>query len=240
MSKAPAHPPAAHHAFIQGTPLGTPVGGRSTQHKTTQASKAAHAKAKASARKAAQTRKRNAAAKKKQAQKAGKQRAGTSQKRALAGANVLMPVCGATAIANHLALMTGTIAPEQEILALHLAAGGGQDGARLGDLLDTLDCRGLAGRRLAGYGLVAGCDTRLKAGLVAGLRSPQGAHAVLLLSDVSCVSWGSILPVMGEPEELWWAEWEPLPYRTSPRPASPGPTQPNLTSPDLHARITYG
>jgi hypothetical protein len=120
----------------------------------------------------------------------------------LAAANEDWPCCAATAIATHLYVATGIVASYEDVVSLHLAAGGEQ-GALIPELLEVASS-GFAGTRLSGFGHV---DDLSLPGTVAGLRLPGGTHAALILSRVACVSWGRVLPVTGELEESWWLEW---------------------------------
>jgi hypothetical protein len=123
----------------------------------------------------------------------------------LAAANRVWPCCTATAIAAHLYVTCGILASEDDIMALHLAAGG-EDGAYIPDLLEVASS-GFAGTRISRFFPV--WDVSLP-GIVAGLRLPGGTHAALLLPRGACVSWGSILPVTGTVTEAWHAEWEAI------------------------------
>jgi len=114
------------------------------------------------------------------------------------------PCCAATAIAAHLYVTCGILASEDDIMALHYAAGGDGDGAYIPDLLEVASS-GFAGTRISRFFPV--WDVSLP-GIVAGLRLPGGTHAALLLPRGACVSWGSILPVTGTVTEAWHAEWE--------------------------------
>lgn len=118
---------------------------------------------------------------------------------------VLWPACVATAIANHLLWSCGIAASQQDIIALHLAAGGDDErGILIADVLELLTVRGLAGTRIRRFWPVAGWNLP---GLVAGLRLPRGAHTVLTLDEAACASWGANRPVTGYVEEAWWIEW---------------------------------
>lgn len=122
----------------------------------------------------------------------------------IARANRAEPCCAATTLATHLYIMRGIIASEDEVLALHLAAAGGEEGAYLSDLLEVASS-GFAGTRITRFWRV---DDPGLPGIVARLQLPGGTHAALMLGGAACVSWGRVLPVAGECEEAWWAEWE--------------------------------
>jgi hypothetical protein len=121
----------------------------------------------------------------------------------LPGCDEELPVCAVTAVANHLLAATGIIAADDEMLALHELAGG-DSGATIGDILDAAVTCGLAGRRLARFGMA----DRTSPGTVAGLRMAAGYHAVLVAPAGMMISWGMILPQLGDPEEAWYLDWE--------------------------------
>jgi hypothetical protein len=49
---------------------------------------------------------------------------------------------------------------------------------------------------------------RASPGTVTGLRMAAGYHAVLVAQAGMVISWGMILPQIGDPEESWWLDWE--------------------------------
>jgi hypothetical protein len=118
--------------------------------------------------------------------------------------NTYWDCCAATAVAWSLFTERGIIATYEDVLALHLAAGG-DDGAYIPDVLDIVASGGLAGARVGRFWPVT--DLTIP-GIVAGLRLPRGTHSTLILAGGRCVSWGSIQPVTGVLEEGWWIEWE--------------------------------
>jgi hypothetical protein len=121
----------------------------------------------------------------------------------LPGCDEERPVCAVTAVANHLLAATGIIAADDEMLELHGLAGG-DSGATIEDILDAAVTCGLAGRRLARFGMA----DRASPGTVAGLRMTGGFHAVLAAPAGMMISWGMVLPRLGDPEEAWWLDWE--------------------------------
>jgi hypothetical protein len=120
------------------------------------------------------------------------------------GGNGCWPSCAAAALANHLLATTGIAASEQEILALHLAAGGGS--VSIGEQLEAARETGLAGVHLTEFGpLEDSCDLP---GAIAGVSLPR-SHAVLLAPDGMMITWGRQMPLRaGMIEEAWWARWE--------------------------------
>jgi hypothetical protein len=120
----------------------------------------------------------------------------------LAEANEDTPCCAATALAYSLYVQTGIMASNEDVLALHKAAGG-DDGALIPELLEIASS-GFAGTRVARFWPLEDLDLP---GSIAGLRLPGGSHAALVLSGAACVTWGRIAPLAGA-EEAWWAEWE--------------------------------
>ena len=121
----------------------------------------------------------------------------------LPGCDEELPVCAVTAVANHLLAATGIIAADDEMLELHLLAGG-DSGATIDDILDAAVTCGLAGRHLARFGMA----DRTSPGTVAGLRMAAGYHAVLVAPAGMMISWGMVLPQLGDPEEAWYLDWE--------------------------------
>jgi hypothetical protein len=120
----------------------------------------------------------------------------------LPGCNDLLPVCAVTAVANHLLAATGVTASDADMLALHDLAGG-DDGARIGTVLDAACQAGLAGIRLRRFGPADFTGP----GLVCGISTRRGYHAALS-HPYGMVSWGLVLPRTGELMEAWALEWE--------------------------------
>jgi hypothetical protein len=111
------------------------------------------------------------------------------------------PVCAPVAIAEHLAAITGIIAPGDSLVRLAARVPGGC----LGDFLAEVAASGLAGVSLAWY---TPCDPdALTPGLVCGLDMPGGYHAVLS-HPAGMVSWGSVMGWQGAVDQAWWLEWE--------------------------------
>jgi hypothetical protein len=119
------------------------------------------------------------------------------------------PLCAATAVAVDLLLSTGKRASDDDIAALHTAAGGDGEGAAMQDVLTAVLRRGLAGMQLANV-RKAPATTNLPGGIVAsvnleeaqagqGTWEPEdspwwGLHAIVL-SDGHALSWGRAIPV---------------------------------------------
>ena len=120
----------------------------------------------------------------------------------LPGCDEELPVCGVTAVANHLLAATGIAATDEEMLALHLLAGG-DDGARIETVLDAAVHEGLAGHKL----ILFGPADRPSPGTICGLSMGSGYHAVLA-HPWGMVSWGMLLPWAGSLEEAWYLDWE--------------------------------
>lgn len=113
-----------------------------------------------------------------------------------------LPVCYATAIANHLLAATGIVSTDADILKLHELAGG-DDGARIDLALEAARDHGLAGVKLKGFD---GCEA-IFPGMVVGIQTRRGYHAVLA-HPYGMISWGLLLPRHGEPQEAWALEWD--------------------------------
>jgi len=114
-----------------------------------------------------------------------------------------LPACGPVALAEHLAVFTGILVPDEAILALHDRAGV----ISLDGLLERVAAEGLAGpeTRLAHF---ERCDPDTAVpGLIYGIQLRVGYHAVLLRPD-GMLSWGQVMPRHGVPAEAWWLEWE--------------------------------
>jgi hypothetical protein len=121
------------------------------------------------------------------------------------GGNDCWPSCAAAALANHLLAMTGVAASEEEILALHRAAGGGDEHAPLlGDLLETAAGTGLAGIALEDSWLLEG-DQHVP-GAIAVVTIPA-QHAVLLAPDGMMITWGHLRPRQGQITQAWALAW---------------------------------
>ena len=112
----------------------------------------------------------------------------------------LLPVCAPAVLAEHLALFTGVIAADEEILALHYLV----HPVSLADLLEYVALEGFAGARLKSF---RPCDPdAVVPGLVCGVQLPAGYHAVLA-HPAGMISWGMLLPRHGTPAEAWHLEW---------------------------------
>ena len=112
-----------------------------------------------------------------------------------------LPACAPAALAGHLHAMTGILVPDEEILALHELV----RQVRLGDLLEHVAAEGFGGMRLRSF---QPCDPDLTVpGLIYGVQLPWGYHAVVS-HPYGMISWGTLWPLLGTPEEAWHLEWE--------------------------------
>jgi hypothetical protein len=112
-----------------------------------------------------------------------------------------LPVCAAVALAASLWQQTGITVPDGDILAL----GDNLAGGCLGDYLEAAAEHGLAGRRLRAFEPAS--PDLFFPGLVYGIQLPTGYHAVLSV-QAGMLSWGTVLPLLGTPEEAWILDWE--------------------------------
>lgn len=118
--------------------------------------------------------------------------------------------CSAEALAASLRL-AGWPVGDEDVLALHEAAGGSRDcGVPILAALQTAARVGLAGIRPRGWGLVEG-EPGGRRRLILGVELP-GAHAVTVAPDGCWVSWGEHYDPGCWPdavtEEAWLIEWE--------------------------------
>lgn len=112
-----------------------------------------------------------------------------------------LPVCAATAVAEHLLAAAGICACDAAILGLASRAAGGC----LADYLEQAAAGGLGGVRLAGFWQ---CDPDVfTPGLLYGVQFRRGYHTVLSHPS-GMISWGMLMPVTGVPVEAWHLEWE--------------------------------
>lgn len=107
----------------------------------------------------------------------------------ITGGNDIADNCAAVAVANSLLLSSGLRVSDGELLRLHDRAGA----------LSVPEALAALGARAFGE---APC------GLVAGLATPYGPHAALVLGD-ALVSWGGLIPWPDDwlLEELWAVTW---------------------------------
>jgi hypothetical protein len=122
-----------------------------------------------------------------------------------------LPVCGAVAVAEHLAVFTGAWTPDESVLELAELV---RD-ATMADLLEHVRAEGFpgTGEKLAHF---EQCDPGTEVpGLIYGLQLPRGYHAVLAHPGrAGAVSWGRLMPWCAllhdgaAPAEAWWLEWE--------------------------------
>lgn len=112
-----------------------------------------------------------------------------------------LPVCAATAVAEHLLAAAGICACDAAILGLASRVTGGC----LADYLDEAAATGLGGARLARFWQ---CDPDMfTPGLLYGVQLRQGYHTVLSHPS-GMISWGMLMSVTGVPVEAWHLEWE--------------------------------
>jgi hypothetical protein len=112
-----------------------------------------------------------------------------------------LPVCAAVAAAASLQAWTGLIASPAEIWELYRRAGE----ATIAATLEAVAGYGLAGASLESFREIDPCC--LAPGLVYGIQLAAGYHAVLSAPG-GMLSWGSVIPLAGEPEEAWLLEWK--------------------------------
>ena len=115
------------------------------------------------------------------------------------------PLCAATAVAVSLLLATGVRASDDDIAALHTAAGGDGGGAALEDVHTAVLRRGLAGMRLASAVPAPAGEGTLVSVALETAQADQGTwedepsplwglHAAVL-SDGYALTWGQVIPV---------------------------------------------
>lgn len=126
------------------------------------------------------------------------------------GCNDWGPTCASAAVANHLLAHTGLAMTEQEVMLLHMLAGG-DAGADIPSVLEALLSRpALAAGGRAGVTSFFRADEDLAVpGLIVVTALAHGRHAVLS-HPLGMVSWGRVLPWEGEPLEAWAVEWSAL------------------------------
>jgi hypothetical protein len=114
----------------------------------------------------------------------------------------LLPVCAAVAVAASLEYQTGILVSADDIWRLHLKSSGS---TALADLLGLVAVEGLAGHRLESF---HPWDPGVRLdGLIYGVQLPGlGYHAVVTVPG-GMLSWDTVLPLRGEPEEAWMALW---------------------------------
>jgi hypothetical protein len=116
------------------------------------------------------------------------------------------PTCAAAAVANSLLVATGWRVSDDDVLALHTAAGGTADtGPVMVDVLYELLACGVAGVRPRSVTAV----DRPRAGDVAVVLAPSWEPHAVALTDDGPVSWGTVLPaaLLGYACEVWEVTW---------------------------------
>lgn len=123
------------------------------------------------------------------------------------GCNDWGPTCASAAVANHLLAHTGLAMTEQEVMLLHMLAGG-DDGADVPSVLEALRSRPslAAGGRASVAGFFRADEGLAVPGLIVVTALSHGRHAVLSHPS-GMVSWGAVMPWDGEPLEAWAVEW---------------------------------
>ena len=114
-----------------------------------------------------------------------------------------LPVCGPVALAEHLLACTGAMAGTSDILELWRITGI----TTLGELFEAAAEHGLAGNRLSYF---ERCDPGYDIpgiSLIYGVQLHRGYHAALAVPG-AMISWCTLVPRDGTPEEAWWLEWE--------------------------------
>jgi hypothetical protein len=150
------------------------------------------------------------------AHQVGWARPGTAADGWLLGGNDQIPACGAAAVANSLlAAINAEEFPQywrpggDDVARLHFAAGGTDTaGAALGDVLDVLAGRGLAGfrpRSISAWPV----DRPLPAGAVAVVLVPGWAPHAVAIAPAGPVSWGALWParLLEHAVEAWSIDW---------------------------------
>lgn len=123
------------------------------------------------------------------------------------GCNDIGPTCASAAVANHLLAHTGLVMTEQEVMLLHMLAGG-DDGADVPSVLEALRARPalVAGGRGSLARFFQADEQTVVPGLVVVTALAHARHAVLS-HPRGMVSWGGVLPWDGAPLEAWAVEW---------------------------------
>jgi hypothetical protein len=124
------------------------------------------------------------------------------------GGNDEIPDCAAVAVANHLRASTGLVMADENILRLHVLAGGNDDeSTSIVSVLEILhEHPGWFGVRALLASFTRTDEEVIVAGLVVRVSLPHAGHAVLSHPQ-GMVSWGQVLPWAGVPDEAWALEW---------------------------------
>ena len=122
------------------------------------------------------------------------------------GCNEILPCCSSVAAANSLYAVTGWRVADDDVYALHFAAGGtAETGAGLARVMETLADHGLAGVRISGAVLV----DAFPHGAVAGVLVPGWEWHAVAVAGAQAASWGTLLSgeVLEYAHEVWALEW---------------------------------
>lgn len=111
-----------------------------------------------------------------------------------------LPACAAVAVAATLWCQTGTELEAAEIWSLYRLAGS----TTLAGVIEAAASTGLAGYRIASW-TPWDPDIMLD-GLIYGIAIEEGYHAVLTVPG-GMLSWDTVLPLAGTPQEAWLIEW---------------------------------
>jgi hypothetical protein len=120
--------------------------------------------------------------------------------------NEILPCCSAVAAANSLLAVTGWRVSDDDVYALHFAAGGTADeGASLAEVMETLLGCGLAGIRPARITPVEDFPD----GAVAAVLVPGWEWHAVAVTDGLAASWGGLLDgeVLDYAHEVWALTW---------------------------------
>ena len=110
------------------------------------------------------------------------------------------------AAANSLYAVTGWRVADDDVYALHFAAGGtAKTGVELAQVTETLTDHGLAGVRISGADLV----DAFPHGAVAGVLVPGWQWHAVAVAGARAASWGTLLSgeVLEYAHEVWALEW---------------------------------
>jgi hypothetical protein len=122
------------------------------------------------------------------------------------GCNDILPCCSSVAAANSLYAVTGWRVADDDVYALHFAAGGtAETGVGLLRVMETLTDRGLAGVRISGAVLV----DAFPHGAVAGVLVPGWEWHAVAVAGAQAASWGTLLDgeVLDYAWEVWALDW---------------------------------
>lgn len=119
------------------------------------------------------------------------------------------PTCAAAAVANHLLAVTGLMMTDEDILELHNMAGG-NEGATIEQVLECIQShRSAFGQARKAYlsNFIQVDSDVIVAGLVVGVKLQHAGRHAVVSTSTGMISWGRVMPFVGEPEEAWALEW---------------------------------